>query len=477
METENQHSETATTRPHTGFLKCLGWGVLILAILVAMGLIWNRGRMANKLQETLTELDRTETGWRSEEIEAAREEVTEEDNSARVVVAVAQRLPATWPSTDFPQEQFRLLPPNEKLSDADLVRLSIELASARPALEVASKLADMPRGRHRIHYERNPIETLLHDQQESRRIVTLLVYEAMRRNQKGETKNALTACRAALNATRSLGDEPIFISQLIRNAGVVLTCQAIERTLAQGEPVPEDLIPLQKLLENEDIFPGLLIATRGERAMFQKAFEAVERGDLSVDELTDSRSDWIQSAFISLWRIDTRQDHALFLSLMTRRINELQLSMHEQGARDKQFEQEVRQLSKNAVITRLLLPAMSKMGEAFRRKHATLRCTIVALVAERYRRENKGWPETVDQLCPKYLSAVPLDPFDGKPLRYRRIKDAVVIYSIGQDGVDNGGNFDLEHPASPGFDIGVRLWDVAKRRQPARTKPLAPNSK
>ena len=363
------------------------------------------------------------------------------------------------------------------LNGEDFALLSRELARVRPALTMATPLAEMPRGRHRLHYERNPIETLLPDQQESRRIMSLLVYEAIRQNQKGETHRALTSCRAALDAARSLGDEAIFISQLIRIAGDLLACQAIERTLAQGEPTPEDMRAVQKLLAEEDAFPGLVLATRGERAALHQVFEGIERGEVSLSSLefvehpAQTRSNWLESTALSLWRMDTRQDHALFLSLMSRRLQEVQLPMHEQAALEKRFEQEIHELPRTAVITRLLLPAMSKLGEAFRRKHAYLRCTIAALAAERYRHDKKEWPDEIDKLYPKYLAAIPLDSFDGLPLRYRRLEDGVMIYSVGTDAIDNGGNLDREHPASPGVDIGVRLWDVAKRRQPPRPKP------
>jgi hypothetical protein len=293
------------------------------------------------------------------------------------------------------------------------------------------------------------------------------------------------ACRAALNAARSIGDEPIFVSQLVRIAGVVMACPAIERTLGQGEPPTEELSALQKLLEDEDAFPGLLTATRGERASMHKVFECVERGEVSAVELeglsrSGSQSDRLKNMLISLgFSMDKREDHALFLSLITRYIQNAQLPMHEQAAADQAFDQEVRALlvpspMRTAMITRLLLPAVSKMGEAFRRKHAYLRCAIVALASERYRGEKKTWPATVDQLCPQFLAAVPLDPYDGKPLRYRRVKDGVIIYSVGHDVTDNGGSFDREQQGSPGVDLGFRLWDVPKRRQPSKPKPAEP---
>ncbi|MHB1423286.1 MAG: hypothetical protein ACYC3I_08840 [Gemmataceae bacterium] len=477
METDKETIEKDHPRSSAGCLKFVGCGVLILALLSALGMIGIRIKSAGKLQNMLVEMDRDDPGWRPEDIEAAREEVPEEENSARVVLAAVQQMPQPplrWPSADFHDENFRRTPPNEKLNGEDFLLLSKELASARTALNIALKLADMPRGRHPLHNASNPMATLLPHVQECRNIVNLLVYESMRRNQKGESKNAITACRAALNVARSIGDEPFYISQLVRLALVIHVCQAIERTLAQGEPPIEDMTVLQQILETEDALPSLLAATRGERAFLHKVFELVERGELSPDQVdsnSSSRPDRLKSTLIDLWRMDTREDHALFLSMMNRRIEELKRPMSEQAGLEKQFEQDVRDVPKNAVITRLLLPAMSKMGGAFRRKHAYLRCTIVALAAERYRREKKTWPENVNHLCPQYLAAVPVDPYDGAPLRYRRVRDGLVIYCVGPDAVDNGGNLDPDNSMKTGTDLGFRLWDAAKRRQPPRPKP------
>jgi hypothetical protein len=65
------------------------------------------------------------------------------------------------------------------------------------------------------------------------------------------------------------------------------------------------------------------------------------------------------------------------------------------------------------------------------------------------------------------LAAVPLDPFDGAPLRYKQLADGVVIYSVGTDQVDDGGKLATAGAdmIKPGFDLGYRLWNVVKRRQ------------
>jgi hypothetical protein len=459
-------------KPRRRWLKRVGCGLLMLLILANGAWAWRHHSAQQRLDEVLTELDRTDPGWRPDDIEAAREQIPEEENSAGVINAAAQQLPRSWPPEDLSVDYFRSQSPNEVLSGEDSIRLSVELERVRPVLEIAGKLADLPRGRHRLRNVRSTVfPAFPADQLRSQRITILLVFESLWWNQSGESKRALTACRAALNSARSLGDEPSQLSQFIRRDGVDHACRAIERTLVQGEPPPEAMAALQKLLQDEDAFPAMFIAARGERASGHRVFEGVERGEVSLEDLTGRRMGRLERTFSPLWYMDVREDHALFLSLMTRRISDVQRPIHEQVALDKEFAQLVHALPKRAFITQSLLPALSAAGETFRRKHAYLRCTIVALAAERFRREKKVWPDSVDQLCPQYLAAVPLDPFDGEPLRCRRVEDGVIIYSVGQDAFDNNDNLDREHPNQSGVDIAFRLWDVAKRRQPPPPKP------
>jgi hypothetical protein len=97
---------------------------------------------------------------------------------------------------------------------------------------------------------------------------------------------------------------------------------------------------------------------------------------------------------------------------------------------------------------------------------------MVCLAVERYRQARGDWPASLDKLVPGYLAFVPLDPLDGKPLRYRRLADGVVVYSVGPDREDNGGTLDRDNPTRAGTDLGYRLWDVKQRRQPP--KPVMP---
>ena len=71
---------------------------------------------------------------------------------------------------------------------------------------------------------------------------------------------------------------------------------------------------------------------------------------------------------------------------------------------------------------------------------ANMRSAVAALAAERYRLKQGQWPKSLDALVTAgLLKTVPLDPFDGEPLRLKRLPTGVVIYSVGPDRTDNGG--------------------------------------
>jgi hypothetical protein len=71
---------------------------------------------------------------------------------------------------------------------------------------------------------------------------------------------------------------------------------------------------------------------------------------------------------------------------------------------------------------------------------AQSRAVEAALAVERYRLRHDGrLPETLEALVPVFLPEAPRDPFDGAPIRYRRLEPGFCVYSIGSDESDDGG--------------------------------------
>lgn len=67
---------------------------------------------------------------------------------------------------------------------------------------------------------------------------------------------------------------------------------------------------------------------------------------------------------------------------------------------------------------------------------------LAAIALERWRLANRKYPDSLEQLVPKYLEALPIDACSGKPLVYRLVDGNPILYSIGNDGNDDLGKVD-----------------------------------
>jgi hypothetical protein len=71
---------------------------------------------------------------------------------------------------------------------------------------------------------------------------------------------------------------------------------------------------------------------------------------------------------------------------------------------------------------------------------------LTAIALKRYQLKYKNYPQSLDAIAPEFIPAVPNDPVDGQPLRYRRNADGTfLLYSVGENGKDDGGNPSLEN--------------------------------
>ncbi len=84
------------------------------------------------------------------------------------------------------------------------------------------------------------------------------------------------------------------------------------------------------------------------------------------------------------------------------------------------------------------------------------------LLAARLSNHDHGrFPMAVAEMVPQYLPRLPADPFDpgGKPLRYRLDPGGPTVWSVGENGVDDGAKFSPRSPAS----VRAAIWTSCMR--------------
>jgi hypothetical protein len=104
----------------------------------------------------------------------------------------------------------------------------------------------------------------------------------------------------------------------------------------------------------------------------------------------------------------------------------------------------------------------------------TQMCVLLADLALREFQSKHGrLPETLEELVPEHLPALPPDPFAaGQPILYRLEGSTYRLYSVGLNGVDDGG-----HPQTRGArQLLPDYTDAALFPTPANSPPATPTS-
>lgn len=115
---------------------------------------------------------------------------------------------------------------------------------------------------------------------------------------------------------------------------------------------------------------------------------------------------------------------------------------------------------------------------AMRVELAYRRLMICALAIRLYEVDQGTRPSSLAVLVPDYLERVPVDPFAtiDRPMTYRPDSSPPVLYSVGEDGVDDGGTcvtHDLAQPLSPVVGDLILFLNADRPVQP-RQLPDAP---
>jgi len=113
------------------------------------------------------------------------------------------------------------------------------------------------------------------------------------------------------------------------------------------------------------------------------------------------------------------------------------------------------------VLARLMFaPTAETFPMAVDRGEVKLQAIKLILAGQAYRRTHGTFPKELDLLVPEYLDELPIDPYDGKPMKYRNTGDGPpIVYSVLKNQIDDGGkeyNYETRVGRDP-LDYGLRM--------------------
>jgi hypothetical protein len=274
-----------------------------------------------------------------------------------------------------------------------------------------------------------------------RQAARLLELEALMKVEEGKPDEAAGAIMASPGEARSLWNEPLYNSQLVRLSVDSTSLSSLERVLSRTVLGDAQLAKISQAAASEDNPGGLLRMMVGERC--------------EGEALTPYVKSEFRPVTYVLYKFSgmEAQDHAMYLKLMAELVSAAGGSQEDMLDRPKKVEKEMRRLPKRFVMAKMLVVAVPDAFELQLKAFARLRAARAGIAVERFRLANGRLPDSLDELPPKWLDTVPTDPFDDKPIRYKKLTQGFVTYSIGPDLKDDGGKERDPKNYSAPFDI------------------------
>jgi hypothetical protein len=277
----------------------------------------------------------------------------------------------------------------------------------------------------------------------------------------GDLVGAARTVRLQAHISATLNEHTTVIVRLVQNSIDALAQGRIEEILRVGELDRRTLLDLSDVVDSRIAAGTMKWAFLGERAFFVRVCDELANEKLSFAELGSVTGGGPPGpAFLPDILIRENQMRGVeMLTWLVEAVDDPD-AMTKAAAR---IDKEVPKLPVTQMLVRIMLPSLSRAVILHLRLQAELLCAKVALSAERFRLATGRLPTSLAELVPDYLEAVPSDPFDGQPMRFAVTDKGIVIYSVGEDLVDDGGLVARLEKRPYFRDTGFRLFKPQHR--------------
>lgn len=376
--------------------------------------------------------------------------VDESENAALVLGAVIDRI-AVPPDDDTLAKlpwlgRAEAPKPGESYDTETLAVMRQSLADNATILSEIHRGAGMDRARYPLDLNEG-FSLILWHTSGLRKAAHLMAVEAAVHAADGDADGAAKAAGAIFGIAHTLKDEPLLISHLVRIAIDQVGVQVVERMLGRVTPSDQALQRLIQRIDHNEDDNSLQRALAGERVCVSEAFGLMPA---QLEDLAGRPAPLLWAHTLA-GTLDV--DHLVFLDLMGDMVDAAALPADQ---RQKAFDDVTRRIESlkqfPALLTRQFIGSYDRIVVHDNHTRTMRRLAMAALAVERFRIAEKRLPTGLDEITPKYLDAVPIDPNTGRAVMYKVVGKGFIVYGAGPDKIDDGGKPFVDDEAEPGTD-------------------------
>lgn len=285
----------------------------------------------------------------------------------------------------------------------------------------------------------------------------------------GNAESACSDIESILAFGDAAGSQPLLIGFLVKVSLIDLGAQPLWSGLAERRWSEPQLARLESRLGQVNLVADYRRCMRGERSLALAMLGA--EANIGVSATTSRTNDGSRARTQTTAAVFRRWPRALiyrnqisvaegFHAFLGERVDPSGPSLRISPAAER--DPALASFNKTSPYNFLFPRLFHAMGKTIYKAAAgqtTVTLARVACALERHRLAKGRYPETLAELAPNFISRLPVDPVNGGPLKYRLLDpDRYLLYSVGPDGVDDGGKPISKAQAKEDVPQGDWVW-------------------
>ena len=300
-----------------------------------------------------------------------------------------------------------------------------------------------------------------------RNLVRSLRWRAWLRAEQGRYKDAFDDMKSCYRLGQHLRGDNFFIEQLVGIAIEALSVRTVREIVGGYEIDSTVLADFQRDFEQIIADENFAISLKAEKLCIydeiQRCFtsDRIGKGHLYLSRIGNlaadnspnrleeilvgtifSPSEWTRAVKVLFAHPDKEQTR----EMADRYYNYWDKLFHKSPGQIRaegiDAEKEAMGIIEGNVLLQIFAPALARVNEIANRNKTEVYATVTLLALLRYEKDKGSYPNDLQQLIAAgYLRQLPMDSFSDKPLSYRKTDDNFILYSVGPNFTDEGGEY------------------------------------
>jgi len=355
------------------------------------------------------------------------------------------------------------------------------LSDSQPIFDELQAASKLPCCRFDLNYEHDdPAGILLPHLSVVKRLCLLLQLRASAELALNQTEKAYQDIRLSLYLAECLQKEPFIVSQFVRFSSLLFAFQSFAEGIDQWS-VPQ-LKDFQREFARFNFCADATRTLSAERVWNTMIIDYVANVPAKLDVLNNfmggqpaagfalgavlmsvAPSGWFDFEKLNCCRM-IDEDVLPGIDAKTHRISPRLNNAAKRRLETTTGHSLPRLYFRHYFFAKLLVPGNSGMAQKAALLQAGVDCAGIACALELYRRDHGEFPQTLEDLVPRFIQNLPADIINREPLKYRRDKESnYSLYSVGWNEIDDGGI--VVHVRAPG-EVAVPEGDWVWRLPP-----------